>query len=272
MISRQLSPALAISHHPPPSPFVHASDLEAIDAEQDDVIEQSNGLGHDPDPTLALTLTLTQENVIEQSKRVGHKKAKLREKVEECQQALEKEERQLEAKREQLAQQAASNPEEQKARLKAELEEATKTAQAAAEAARQHSASRAELQAASQSAQSELARAKDQKEQKRLLLARMNADSAKLACHLEGASRLADETIGPLLMEVDVLDPSHQGLVEEAIGPMQASAYIATGAEVQSELNRLITAEKWKVSVDRDAHGESRQPQAGAGAGAGAGA
>ena len=116
--------------------------------------------------------------------------------------------------------------------LKAAVTTASNVARQAADAARDHKQGEAELADACRRATRALQELEDSKMRKMHLVAsdRGNRAAAEAAEWMQTSAPPAvkEHAIGPLLMYIDVPDPSHQQMVEEAIGPKFAfSGFLA---------------------------------------------
>ena len=190
--------------------------------------------------------------------KVKEKKAK---KVSEAQAQVSEGEQRLARQREQLADQDGREPATIKAELTARMNEASDAARHANDASREHRGGYSELERASKQAASARSEIDDAKKRKMMLVADKNRAAASAAGWVEqmAPEHVKEAVVGPLIMHIDVPDPSHQPLVEAAIGAKYAtSAFLAKNDEARNTLSRQIAEQKWGVNVYKNSEGAFR--------------
>ena len=186
---------------------------------------------------------------------------KLRKKREEEEEKLSRLESEITTKRAQLnAAKSGEDPAARRISLQTAFDAARRDAPDAQTDLRNHESHTAELNAALQQAKANLEELNNVELRKMQKVASPtgNKHAAELANwvdavkHDEAAGpRDVINSIGPLLMKIDVPDPSHQKLCEDAIGAKYAFAFLALSDEARTALNKKVTEMKWNVNVYR---------------------
>ena len=186
---------------------------------------------------------------------------KLRKKREEEEEKLSRLESEITTKRAQLnAARSGEDPAARRISLQTAFDAARRDAQDAQTDLRNHESHTAELNAALQQAKANLEELNNVAFRKMQKVASPtgNKHAAELANWVDAVkhdkaagSRDVINSIGPLLMKIDVPDPSHQKLCEDAIGAKYAFAFLALSDEARTALNKKVAEMKWNVNVYR---------------------
>ena len=102
-----------------------------------------------------------------------------------------------------------------------------------------HKSQADELQQGVQHAERNLQQLDDVKEQKMRLMSKLNSAAAQLAYSIEQEG-MGGDVIGPLLMEIDVINPQQRQLVEQVINVKVLSAFIARSDGARDALNQMV--------------------------------
>ena len=202
-----------------------------------------------------------QDELIDQIGQLDKQKEKKLKKVADAQAVVDEQEKKLEAQKAQLAQQDGRDPKAVHAELQQRVQETTTAARRAQEEHREHSGGEAELTREVHRADAKLKEIEDAKVRKMNLVMQHNKDAAQAGHWAEARApeHVRDNIVGPLLMHIDVPEPSHQKLAEEAIGPKLAfSGFLATSDEARSEMTKAVQSHKWKVNVYKNSEGTFR--------------
>ena len=186
---------------------------------------------------------------------------KLRKKREEEEEKLSRLESEITTKRAQLnAAKSGEDPAARRISLQTAFDAARRDAQDAQTDLRNHESHTAELNAALQQAKANLEELNNVAFRKMQKVASPtgNKHAAELANWVDAVKddkaagpRDVINSIGPLLMKIDVPDPSHQKLCEDAIGAKYAFAFLALSDEARTALNKKVAEMKWNVNVYR---------------------
>jgi len=186
----------------------------------------------------------------------------LRKKREEAEKRYDQVAADVDRARQQLQESSDVDPATKKAQLEAAHKQAIGAVRAASEALREHKHHTPELVTATEQARARLQGLQDVDRRKMHKIVQGNKDSAHFAKWVSDVQRGSGEgpeeagtAQGPLLMLIDVPKREHQPLVEEAIGPKYAYAFIAPTDSARLVLNKKVADEGLNVNVYRTAGG-----------------
>lgn len=123
--------------------------------------------------------------------------------------------------------------------MREEAAKAQKAHNDASNAVEDHKSQADELQQGVQHAERNLQQLDDVKEQKMRLMSKLNSAAAQLAYSIEQEG-MGGDVIGPLLMEIDVINPQQRQLVEQVINVKVLSAFIARSDGARDALNQMV--------------------------------
>lgn len=199
-----------------------------------------------------------QDGIIDKIASLDKQKDKKAKKVADAQSALDDADKKISDKKEASLQQDGRDPVVVAAELKQNVTTTAASARQAQEAAREHKSGEGQLRSDAQRAEKSLQDLNDAKTRKMNVVARGNQEAAQAAHWVEAIApaSVKDAVVGPLLMHIDVPEPSHQPLVEEAIGPKLAfSGFLAKSDDARNQMTQHVKAQKWKVNVYKNSEG-----------------
>ena len=155
----------------------------------------------------------------------------------------------MEAQKAAVAAQSGRDPEAVKKELQQKITDTTAAARQAEERRREHKSKEGALVRRRHDADKELQTITSATHRKMQMVRDLNRDAATLAHWTDehAPEHVKAAVVGPLIMSIDVPEPSHQPLVEQAIGQKHAFAFLASTDEARDAMAQHVNEKKLKV-------------------------